>query len=454
MFTIGPHDSPEALAKYAVLLTGNEDGGVPSGGVIPFAQGRPHVEELVRGILEGEIRMIVSNMTMDELFAEREMFREKVIKNIQSELDQFGLKIYNANVKELRDCAGQDYFVQLGRRAHEGAINQAKVDVAEAKMKGRLGEAEREGKTKQEIAVIDARVAVLATERQMEKAEADAKLADKQISIENDLNLSKIKAKWQAEERDAELQKIVQLKRAEMQLERQRADEVTKAVIARESEQQRADAKQYSAEKAAAAALYQAVKDAEGTKARQMANADGTTYELLQRAEANRAAKKLQADAEFYSEKQRADAAFYSQQQEALGMVEMAKGYSAMANALGGPQGLMQYLMLRDNTYEKLAKANAQAINGLQPKINVWNTGVQGGDASADATAPIRNLFQSLPPLLSTINDQTGMKPPGWLVQMPQDPEPAPEDKMRAMKDKARKLTNGTSERYPEAIGR
>lgn len=36
-----------------------------------------------------------------------------------------------------------------------------------------------------------------------------------------------------------------------------------------------------------------------------------------------------------------------------------------------------------------------------------------------DSTAPIRNLFQSLPPLLTTIQDQTGMSPPNWLVQNP-----------------------------------
>jgi flotillin len=78
----------------------------------------------------------------------------------------------------------------------------------------------------------------------------------------------------------------------------------------------------------------------------------------------------------------------------------------------------MQYLMLTNGTYERLADANAHAIKGLQPKINVWNTGAQG-DAAPDSMAPIRNLFQSLPPLLSTIHDQTGMAPPSWLAQMP-----------------------------------
>ena len=96
----------------------------------------------------------------------------------------------------------------------------------------------------------------------------------------------------------------------------------------------------------------------------------------------------------------------------------MAKAYQHLSSVLGGPQGLLQYIMLQNNTHEKLAKANAQAINGLQPKITVWNTGENAGGSSADAMAPVRNLMQSLPPLLSTINEQTGIAPPGWLAKM------------------------------------
>lgn len=127
--------------------------------------------------------------------------------------------------------------------------NQAKVDVAEARMKGEVGEADRKGKTKQEIAKIDAATAVLETERKAEKAAADAQLADKEIHIGKELKMSQISAQWAAEGRDAELQTVVQKKRAEMELERRRATEVTQAIIARESEQQKADAKQYTAEK-------------------------------------------------------------------------------------------------------------------------------------------------------------------------------------------------------------
>ncbi len=118
----------------------------------------------------------------------------------------------------------------------------------------------------------------------------------------------------------------------------------------------------------------------------------------------------------------KAEASFFAKKKEAEAMTEMAKAYGHMSDVLGGPHGLLQYMMLQDNTYEKLAKANASAINGLQPKITCWNTG-DGAGSSNDGMGAIRNIMTSLPPLLSTINEQTGIAPPSWLAQMGQPPQ-------------------------------
>ena len=154
-------------------------------------------------------------------------------------------------------------------------------------------------------------------------------------------------------------------------------------------------------------------------------------YRIAKEAEASLYAEKKQAEAVIA----KAEAAFFAKKKEAEAMTEMAKAYGQMSDVLGGPQGyrapeqaisnqcgltsgrLLQYMMLQDNTFEKLAKANATAINGLQPKITVWNTG-EGSGSSNDGTGAIRNIMQSLPPLLSTINEQTGIAPPSWLAQM------------------------------------
>ena len=83
VFTIGPYDEMASLEKYAGLLTDHGEA-TATGGV-------SHVQDIVRGIIEGETRVIVSSMTMEEIFKERQLFKQKIRQNVQSELDQFGL---------------------------------------------------------------------------------------------------------------------------------------------------------------------------------------------------------------------------------------------------------------------------------------------------------------------------------------------------------------------------
>ena len=163
---------------------------------------------------------------------------------------------YNANVKELQDTPGNEYFSFLSRKAHEGALNQAKIDVAEARMRGEIGEAEKEGKTKQETSKIDADTAVLETQRKAEKAKADSELTDRQTELDGNVEMNKIAAKRHNAMKDAELQKQVEAKRAATELERLRANDVTKSKVARESAQENADAGFYTKQKSADAHLY------------------------------------------------------------------------------------------------------------------------------------------------------------------------------------------------------
>ena len=81
VFTIGPDNKPEALKKYALLLSGNPDGtssasSKPNQTIAPTQ--RSHVQDIVKGIIEGETRVIVSSMTMEEIFKERHVFKQKV----------------------------------------------------------------------------------------------------------------------------------------------------------------------------------------------------------------------------------------------------------------------------------------------------------------------------------------------------------------------------------------
>jgi len=232
-----------------------------------------------------------------------------------------------------------------------------------------------------------------------------SQLATTQTKLDMGINLAKIRATRNAEAKDAELQRDVEVQRAQTELERRRATDLVHAKIERESAQQKADARFYAENKNADGLLYKQRQDAEAKFLGTVKGADALVYQ-----------QKQEAEASYYSATKAAEASFFAKKKDAEGITEMAKAYGHMASILGGPQGLLQYMMLQNNTYEKLANANAQAINGLQPKITVWNTGENAG--GNDSTAPIRNILQSLPPLLSTINEQTGIAPPSWLAQM------------------------------------
>ena len=380
-------DKGDALMKYAMLLADSDNGK-------ENLNARMHVENIVKGIIEGETRVLVSSMTMEEIFTEREVFKRRIFKNIQSELDQFGLKIYNANVKELKDAPKSNYFESLSRKAHEGATNQARIDVAEAQLRGNVGEAQRKGEQDREIAKIHAETAVQKTERDIERAQAEARLNTRQTALTNEVDIARISAQRALESKDEDLKRDVELKRAGAEVERLRARDVVKATIARESRQQEADAAAYAIE-----------ADARAVQAREQKMADAKAYGVRVEAEANNFATVQAAEAELSRKLKEA---------EAVGA--LADSYQKMSQAFGGPSGLLQYMMIEKGTYIELAKANAGAIKGLEPKISVWNTG-SSGQGSGEGNSGIdtmRNVYQMLPPLMSTINEQTGITLPEW----------------------------------------
>ncbi|KAM3528768.1 hypothetical protein MY4038_005708 [Beauveria bassiana] len=403
-------DRGDALTKYAMLLSQSDDGKGDGD------EKRRHLANIVKGIIEGETRVLVSSMTMEEIFSEREMFKRRIFRNIQAELDQFGLRIWNSNVKELKDAPGSNYFSSLSRKAHEGATNQARIDVAEAQLKGNVGESARHGQQEREIAKIHAETAVQKTERDIDRAKAVARLATHKTALDRDVNIARVTAERTLQSTDEDLKREVEIKRAAAELERLRATDLVKATIEKESKQQVADA-----------AAYKVAADAKASQDAKQRDADAAAYRTRLEAQAMREAKQHDADAEAYRIRLDADASSYATQQlaeadnfsklkEAEGVAAMADAYAKMATAVGGPAGLLQYLLIEKGTYVELANANAEAIRGLEPKISVWNTGSAAGGSNGanDSAEAMRNIYQMLPPLMTTINEQTGITLPEW----------------------------------------
>ncbi|KAL3348737.1 hypothetical protein AABB24_022085 [Solanum stoloniferum] len=420
VFTIGPCvDDHERLIKYAKLLSHHE-------------RDSHDVKDLVQGVIEGETRVLAASMTMEEIFKGTKDFKKEVFDKVQLELNQFGLLIYNANIKQLVDVQGHEYFSYLGQKTQMEAANQAKIDVSEAKMKGEIGAKEREGLTRQNAAKIDAETKIISTQRdgdgkkeevkvktdvkiyenqrEAEVAEAISVLATKKAGWSQQAKMAEIEAQKAVAIREAVLQQEVERKNALTKTESLKAQHLSKATVDYEIKVQEANSVLYKKQKEAEAELYENRKAAE--------------------------AKKLAAEAQTYAVQLAADAALYAKKKEAEGLKAIAEAEGvyvrSLMSALGGNYNtLRDYMMIDKGMFKDIAKFNAEAIKGLQPKISIWSNGGTNGqmvDGTSSGHAGIKELasiYHALPPLLETVHEQTGMLPPAWMGSLSVSADPA-----------------------------
>ncbi|KAL5575900.1 hypothetical protein UlMin_017599 [Ulmus minor] len=362
VFTVGPCvNDKEALVLYAKLLSTCE-------------KESNHVNELLLGIIEGETRALAASMTMEDIFIGTKEFKREVFEKVQLELNQFGLLIYSANVKQLVDVQGHEYFSYLGQKTHMEVANQAKVDIAEAKKKGNIGAKLREAQTIQNAAEIDSETKIISTQRDGQgkkeeikvktelkifenqrdgdAAESDAALAKKKVMYAKDVEMAKVEAENSVRLEAAKLKKSLEMENFEAQTHAQRTNTLSKAIVDYEIQIQQANI--------------------EFNKQQIVADAD---YYMKQKA----------AEAVAYARKQAAESELYAKRKEAEGVKLIAQALDQFEG--GNTYGAFRdYSMIANNTLVDIARTNAQAINGLQPNISTWSQGNSKGGEHEEAS--------------------------------------------------------------------
>lgn len=340
VFTIGPkipdnNDTTfESIKKYARTVENSEE-----------------LEILTLGIIEGMTRELSASMTIEEIFNNRKIFKTKILENVQTELDDLGLFIYNANIKELDDANG--YFNNMRQKKLAEAEFQAKIDIAEERKKGDVGEKERVMIMRQRVAELESKAVRAENERQQEIEKSNAELNVIKANTFKLSQLAKINAENETKMKAAELETQVENKKIELNKETIRAKELSQTTI--------------DAEKM--------IKEAEG--------------------KAN--AIQIEADARLFAKQKEADGILAIYNAQSTGVNNLIATFNGDSNAL------LKYLMIQNGLYEKLAEQNAQAIKGLNPKITNYNM----IDERKNTESSISNIMAMLPPILDTINSQT-----------------------------------------------
>jgi flotillin len=344
VWTVGPKDDPVSLRTYASLLS---DKGINA------------LENTVVGVIQGETRVLTANLSLDDLFSGREEFRGNVEAKINKVIGDLGLKVYNANVAELSDLDDKNrYFEEQKLRALEKVNQDARVAVAQAAKEGTIGEKTQTVESRKQVSELEFNATAVENTNARSIAESKNQLDIAKARLDQELKIAIAKSEAQSELERLSLQKQVEEQR-NLQLTAQlRAKEFTAAAIAAEVKIKQAEANSSAVIIEANAQLEAKLKEAEGIRALRKAEADGLT---------------------------------------------------SLVQAVGGDtDGLVKVLMTQRDMFPRLIEEQAKGLQGLNPKINIWNT--SGGDKGgvSGVSSIINDFFRTGVPLLEQIKDQTG----------------------------------------------
>ena len=412
-FTVGIGREPELMQSAAERL---------------LNLSRNDIASLAHDIIMGQMRLVIANMDIEELNADRDKFVDSVYTNVGDELNKIGLKLINVNVTDIQDESG--YIAALGKEAAAKAINEAKILVAKEVRLGSVGQAEEEqeqtvkvaeANTKAEIGQAQAtqqqriRVAEANTQAEIGEAEADR---EQRIRIAEAKALAEVgEAQSFAEATKGKNTANIEIANSDAERDIQIAEANRKAIAAKKVAEAKALEESYHAERAAEEA--RAIRDKAKMEADEVVRED---------VEKQKAVIAAQAEAERQREiaKGEADALLAKYMAQAKGTEELltkqAEGFQKLVEAAGGdPNSAIGYLMIDKLT--ELAQIQVDAIKDVEiDKVVVYDNGNGQG---------VSNFVQGLYGMMPQLNDflqQAGMNLPDALVKKIEEAKEADHD--------------------------
>jgi flotillin len=169
-------------------------------------------DALIRLVMEGHLRGIVGQLTVEQIVKEPEMVADRMRANIAEDMAKMGLEVISFTIREVRD--NNEYIVNMGR-PDVVSIRRA-ADIASA-------EADRDTKIKRAQALREASIAEAIAEQ--EKVIAETASQTRQAEAVRDLEVKRAEygAKVKAQQAQADLAYEIQ---ANMERQKVVAEEV------------------------------------------------------------------------------------------------------------------------------------------------------------------------------------------------------------------------------------
>jgi flotillin len=331
-------------------------------------------EGLIRLVMEGHLRGIIGQLTVEQIVKEPEMVGERMRATCMDDLSKMGLEVVSFTIREVRDK--NEYITNMGR-----------PDVARIKRDAEIAsaEAERDTAIRRAIALREAAVAKSAADQ--ERVLAETMSLAKQAEAQRDLDIQKASFMEQSRRQEAQADKAYELQTNVMQ-QKVIAEQVKVQQIEKEAQVkvQEAEIQRNQAE-LTATVLKRSEIDAQ--RIGNMANAERAR--LIAEAEGHAQATRIQGEAE-------ASIIFQKGEAEAKAMNIKAEAYQEWSQA-----AVVDKLI---SNMAEVVRAMAEPLSKVD-KITIVSTGDGKNVGAHKLTGEMTEIAAQVPALFEALS---GMK--------------------------------------------
>jgi flotillin len=354
-------------------------------------------EGLIRLVMEGHLRGIIGQLTVEEIVKQPEMVGDRMRSTCADDMTKMGLEVISFTIKEVRDK--NEYITNMGR-----------PDIARIKRDADVATAEAERDTAIKRAAASRESAVAKAQADQERVLAETLSQAKQAESQRDLEVKKAEYLEMVKRQQATADKAYEIQgnvmqqqvRAEEvkihQVEKEREVEVQKAEIARRENE----------------LIATVLKAAEYEKRRIETLAGAEKARLIMQAEGQATAIRAQGEAE-------AEIIFKKGEAEAKAMNVKAEAYQEFNQA-----AIVDKLI---SNMPEVVRALAAPLANVD-KITIVSTGNGSSSGMHKITGDITEMAAQIPALFETLS---GMKMNELFAKVRTigDQSPKPDDKTK-----------------------
>jgi flotillin len=336
-----------------------------------LTKGPAEREGLIRLVMEGHLRGIIGQLTVEEIVKQPEMVAERMRSTCAEDMNKMGLEVISFTIKEVRDK--NEYITNMGR-----------PDIARIKRDADVAAAEAERDTAIKRAEAQRAAAVAKAQADQERVLAETLSAAKQAEAQRDLEVQKASFKEMTTKQQAQADKAYELQ-TNITQQQIVAEAVKIKQVEKEQEIKVQEAEILRHEKEL---IAQVLKQAEVERKRIETLAEAEKQRLTMEAEGRAAATRTQGEAE-------AEIIFKKGEAEAKAMNVKAEAYQEYNQA-----AVVDKLI---TSLPEVVKALAAPLANVD-KITVVSTGNGTSTGMNKITGDMVSMAAQIPALFETLS--------------------------------------------------